>query len=291
MQKLTYVIRDTFLNIRRNPLLVIATVLAIFVSCFLAFVTLTGQAVVEENTSRWQNGVHVVVFLDDRVTTTAHKQLQESLESYSEVREVKYFSKEQAKEEFILLFQNQQELIDEVDFSILPSSLRVNLHDPSNYTLIIERLDGNPAVREIRASGEAIERLLMMTSTLAVAASSFSIVIAFAAFILIGNTIRLTTFAKREEIEIMKLVGASSLYIRLPFIFEALLEALIGSIIAVGLGFGLINYLSESFFADSIFIIQISDAYLLQLTLIIFVASIFFGLVSSYLGTRKLENE
>ena len=131
MQKLTYVIRDTFLNIRRNPLLVIATVLAIFVSCFLAFVTLTGQAVVEENTSRWQNGVHVVVFLDDRVTTTAHKQLQESLESYSEVREVKYFSKEQAKEEFILLFQNQQELIDEVDFSILPSSLRVNLHDPS----------------------------------------------------------------------------------------------------------------------------------------------------------------
>ena len=229
MQKLTYVIRDTFLNIRRNPLLVIATVLAIFVSCFLAFVTLTGQAVVEENTSRWQNGVHVVVFLDDRVTTTAHKQLQESLESYSEVREVKYFSKEQAKEEFILLFQNQQELIDEVDFSILPSSLRVNLHDPSNYTLIIERLDGNPAVREIRASGEAIERLLMMTSTLAVAASSFSIVIAFAAFILIGNTIRLTTFAKREEIEIMKLVGASSLYIRLPFIFEALLEALIGS--------------------------------------------------------------
>ena len=75
MQKLTYVIRDTFLNIRRNPLLVIATVLAIFVSCFLAFVTLTGQAVVEENTSRWQNGVHVVVFLDDRVTTVSYTHL------------------------------------------------------------------------------------------------------------------------------------------------------------------------------------------------------------------------
>ena len=138
-------------------MLSIATILSVLVSCFLAFVTLTGKAVVEENTSRWQNGVHVVVFLDDRVTTTAHQQLQESIKPYSEVREVNYFSKQQAEEEFRFLFQDQTELIEEVDFSILPSSLRVNLYDPSNYQLIIDRLQGNPAVREVRASGEAIQ--------------------------------------------------------------------------------------------------------------------------------------
>ena len=60
---------------------------------------------------RWQNGVHVVVFLDDRVTTTAHKQLQESLESYPEVRTVDYFSKPEAEEEFKTLFKDQPELL------------------------------------------------------------------------------------------------------------------------------------------------------------------------------------
>ena len=288
MQKLSYVFRDTLLNIRRNPLLSIATILSVLVSCFLAFVTLAGKAVVEENTSRWQNGIHVVVFLDDRVTTAAHQQLQESIGTYSEVREVNYFSKEQAEDEFRFLFQDQQELIEEVDFSILPSSLRVNLYDPSNYQLIIDRLEGNPAVREVRASGEAIQRLLDMTSTLIVAATSFAVVVGFAAFILIWNTIRLTSYSKREEIEIMKIIGASSLYIRFPFILEAVLESLIGAIVAVGLGVGLMNYLGDSTISESIFTIQISDSYLLELTLIIFFSSLFFGAIASLFGTRKL---
>ena len=288
MQKFSYVFRDTLLNIRRNPLLSVATILSVIVSCFLAFVTLSGKAVVEENTSRWQNGVHVVVFLDDRVTTTAHQQLQESIKSYNEVREVNYFSKQQAEEEFRFLFQDQTELIEEVDFSILPSSLRVNLHDPSNYQLIIDRLQGNPAVREVRASGEAIQRLLDMTSTLIIAASSFAVVVGFAAFILIWNTIRLTSYAKREEIEIMKIVGASSLYIRFPFILEAIMESLLGAVVAVGLGVGLMNYISDSSISESIFTIQISDSYLLELTLMIFFASLLFGVVASLFGTRKL---
>ena len=106
MNKLSYVIKNTFINMRRNPLLVIATMLAVLVSSFLVFTTLSGRAVVENNTSRWQNGVHVVIFLDDRVTTTAHKQLQDSLESYPEVRMVDYFSKSEATEEFKFLFKN-----------------------------------------------------------------------------------------------------------------------------------------------------------------------------------------
>ena len=159
MGKLSYVLKNTLLNIKRAPLLVFATIIAVLVSSFLVFTTLSARSIVQNNTLRWQSGVHVVVFLDDRVTTTAHKQLQESLESYPEVRIVDYFSKSEAKEEFQSLFKDQPELLAEVDFEILPSSLRINLNDPSDYTLIIERLEGNPAVKEIRSSGEAIERI------------------------------------------------------------------------------------------------------------------------------------
>ncbi len=291
MGKFSYVLKNTLLNMRRTPLLVFATIIAVLVSSFLVFTTLSARSIVENNTVRWQNGVHVVVFLDDRVTTTAHKQLQESLESYPEVRTVDYFSKQEAEEEFKVLFKDQPELLAEVDYEILPSSLRINLNDPSDYTLIIERLEGNPAVKEIRSSGEAIERLLSLTDTLVISASAFALLIGFAAFILIINTLRIAAFSKKKEIRIMRLVGASSTYIRLPFIFEAVIESLIGTSIAVGFGWAVIEYSKNSIVAESIFDITISDDYLIFLTLSLLMFSLVFGLFASFVGIRKALND
>ena len=291
MGKFSYVFKNTLLNMRRTPLLVFATIIAVLVSSFLVFTTLSARSIVENNTIRWQNGIHVVVFLDDRVTTTAHKQLETSLESYPEVRTVDYFSKPEAEEEFKNLFKDQPELLAEVDYEILPASLRVNLNDPSNYELIIERLDGNPAVKEIRTSGEAIERLLSLTDTLVISASAFALLIGFAAFILIINTLRLAAYSKKKEIRIMRLIGASSTYIRLPFIFEAVVESLIGTSIAVGFGWALIEYSKSSVVADSIFDITISDDYLIFLTLSLLMFSIIFGLFASFVGIRKALND
>ena len=276
---------------RRTPLLVFATIIAVLISSFLVFTTLSARSIVQNNTLRWQNGIHVVVFLDDRVTTTAHKQLQTSLESYPEVRTVDYFSKPEAEEEFKNLFRDQPELLAEVDYEILPASLRVNLNDPSNYELITERLEGNPAVKEIRSSGEAIERLLSLTDTLVISASAFALLIGFAAFILIINTLRLAAYSKKKEIKIMRLIGASSTYIRLPFIIEAVIESLIGTSIAVGFGWALIEYSKSSVVADSIFDITISDDYLIFLTVSLLMFSIIFGLFASFVGIRKALND
>jgi len=285
MGKFSYVLKNTLLNMRRSPLLVFATIIAVLVSSFLVFTTLSARSIVENNTLRWQNGIHVVVFLDDRVTTTAHKQLETSLEDYPEVRTD--FSKPEAEEEFKVLFKDQPELLAEVDYEILPASLRINLNDPSDYKLIIERLDGNPAVKEIRTSGEAIERLLSLTDTLVISASAFALLIGFAAFILIINTLRLAAYSKKKEIKIMRLIGASSTYIRLPFIFEAVIESLIGTSIAVGFGWALIEYVV----ADSIFDINISDDYLIFLTLSLLMFSLIFGLFASFVGIRKALND
>ena len=291
MGKFSYVLKNTLINMRRSPLLVFATIIAVLVSSFLVFTTLSARSIVENNTLRWQNGIHVVVFLDDRVTTTAHKQLETSLEDYPEVRTVDYFSKPEAEEEFKVLFKDQPELLAEVDYEILPASLRINLNDPSNYKLIIERLEGNPAVKEIRTSGEAIERLLSLTDTLVISASAFALLIGFAAFILIINTLRLAAYSKKKEIKIMRLIGASSTYIRLPFIFEAVIESLIGTSIAVGFGWALIEYSKSSVVADSIFDITISDDYLIFLTLSLLMFSLIFGLLASFVVIRKALND
>ena len=291
MNKFSYVIKNTFVNMKRSPLLVFATIIAILVSSFLVFTTLSARTIVENNTLRWQNGTHVVIFLDDRVTTTAHKQLQTSIENYPEVRTVEYFTKSEAADEFKLLFKDQPELLSQVNYEILPSSLRVNLNDPSDYEFIIERTQGNPAVKEIRTSGEAIDRLLGLTDTLVVTATAFAILIGFAAFILIINTMRLTAYSKLKEIKIMRLLGASATYIRLPFLIEAVIESLIGTSLAVGLGWGVIEYTKNSIISEGIFDINISDSYLINLTLLMILFSFVFGLVASFIGIRRALND
>jgi cell division transport system permease protein len=291
MNKFSYVIKNTFVNMKRSPLLVFATIIAILVSSFLVFTTLSARTIVENNTLRWQNGTHVVIFLDDRVTTTAHKQLQTSIENYPEVRTVEYFTKSEAANEFKLLFKDQPELLSQVNYEILPSSLRVNLNDPSDYEFIIERTQGNPAVKEIRTSGEAIDRLLGLTDTLVVTATAFAILIGFAAFILIINTMRLTAYSKLKEIKIMRLLGASATYIRLPFLIEAVIESLIGTSIAVGLGWGVIEYTKNSIISEGIFDINISDSYLINLTLLMILFSFVFGIVASFIGIRRALND
>ena len=113
----------------------------------------------------------------------------------------------------------------------------------------------------------------------------------FAAFILIINTLRLAAYAKKKEIKIMRLIGASSTYIRLPFIFEAVIESLIGTSIAVGFGWAVIEYSKNSVVAESIFDITISDDYLIFLTLSLLMFSLVFGLFASFVGIRKALND
>ena len=110
-------------------------------------------------------------------------------------------------------------------------------------------------------------------------------------FVLIINTLRLTAYAKRKEIKIMRTIGASATYIRLPFIFEAVFESLIGTSIAVGLGWGFIQYSKTSFIAESIFDIAISDSYLINLTLVLLLSTIIFGFFASFVGIRKVLND
>jgi Cell division protein len=173
----------------------------------------------------------------------------------------------------------------------LPSSLRINLNNPCDYTLIIDRLDGNPAVKEIRTCGEAIERLLSLMDTLVISACAFALLIGFDGFILIINTLRLAAYCKKKEIKIMRLLGASSTYIRLPFIFEAVIESSIGTSTALGFGWALIEYSKNSVVAESIFDINFCEDYLIFLTISLLMFSFVFGLFASFVGIRKALND
>ncbi len=236
MSRIAYLLRDAFQNMRRNILVVAGAILAIFISLALAFGALMLNEIVRVNTLLWQEGEHVVVFLkdiEDGISNADHQALQGQILSWEEVESVRYVDKAEAWEEFQTIFADSPSLLDISDQSIVPASLRIKLSEIERYRDIEFRLDGQPAVRKIVSPGEVIERLSDLNAVLNRLAVGLAVVQGSAAVVLIANTIRLAIYARREEVAVMRLVGASNWFIRVPFLLEGMLEGLVGAGLAV----------------------------------------------------------
>lgn len=235
MSRFTLLMREALINLRRNLLVVVGAVLAIFISLSLAFAALVLNELVRTNTLAWQHGVHIIAFLWDEgadgVPSGAHATLLTNVETFEEVERVFYCDKACAYLEY-----QEMGLADdqEIDPSVLPASIRIELNDIGLYRDVTLRLNGQgQIVREVNSFGEQIEQLDSLSQVLNLLFLGLALVLGTSAVVLIANTIRMAIYARRDEVSIMKLVGASNWYIRVPFILEGLIEGLIGAGLAV----------------------------------------------------------
>ena len=133
----------------------------------------------------------------------------------------------------------------------LPASLRIKLFDANQAEEVADRIEGAPGVDEVRFGGDIIKRLLQVNALLRTVTLAMSVILMIAAAGLIANTIRLAIYARRDEIGIMKLVGATNWFIRIPFMLEGLFAALVGAAVAVVVVLGgnwlLLSRLPEAF--------------------------------------------
>ncbi len=229
-----HLVGEALTGLRRNVLVVMAAVIAVFVSLFLAFGAVVLNEIVRVNTLQWEEGVEVLVFLRPDISMQTHEELLTEIQSWDEVGEVRYVSKAEAFQEFQQMFKNQPALVEEVDPAVLPSSFRIKLDDPDQYRSVADRLVGVPGVYRVKTAREAIDRLIGLTRILNTFTVALGVLLGAAAIVLISNTIRMAIYARREEVGIMKLVGASNWYIRIPFLLEGMIEGLVGAILAVG---------------------------------------------------------
>ena len=231
----TYLLGEAFTGLRRNVLVVFAAIIAVFVSLFLAFGAVVLNEIVRTSTIQWQEGVEILVFLRDDIGVQAQADLQNEVQGWEEVEAVRYVSKAEAYQEFQEMFAAQPALVDEVDPSVLPASFRITLEDPEQYAAVSDRLVGVPGVYKVKTAAESIDRLLGLTRILNTFTLGLGGLLGAAAIVLIANTIRMAIYARREEVGIMKLVGASNWFIRIPFLLEGMIEGLVGAMLAVGL--------------------------------------------------------
>jgi len=242
-----YFFGETFSGMRRNFLMfftAITTVaITLFVVGFFMIVIYDVQGILTSIKSQ----VEVAVYLKDNITDELRDYLEEEIKSWDEVAGVTFISKEQALE--IFKEENQgSEILKEIQGNPLPASFEVTLTSPEKVEQIALRFltkEGEfvEGVDEVIYGQNYVNKLFSITAITGSIAFIIIIMLLLAAVVLIFNTIRLSIHARRKEIEVMKLVGATNWFVRLPFLFEGFFEGFVGSIISVFLLYFTANYL------------------------------------------------
>ncbi len=231
--KVGYFVKEAATNLRRNKLMTMAAVLTAGVSLLLLGGVLTLGDFVKSIAGEIDDTVEVNVFLVDTVTPDQQNDIKGTLEELEVVEKVTYVSKEEAYEEFKELYKDQPALWENIDADVLPASYRVALTDPERVDVIRSKLDKNPAIEEIQDQQATVERLVSFTSLLRTFSVVMVVVLLGAAVLLISNATQLAIYARRREIEIMKLVGATNWFVRLPFMLEGVAAGVAGAAVAL----------------------------------------------------------
>jgi cell division transport system permease protein len=233
--RVNFVLSEVATGLRRNLTMTVAMILTTAISLGLMGTGLLIAGMITEMKNIYYDKVQVSIFLADGVTEEQRSAIEQELDASPEVASFLYESKEQAYERFQQQFAEQPELVENTPADALPESFRVELVNPERYPVIAEQFpDGEGGVDQVRDEGDFLDRLFSLLNGARNATIAIAVIQALAALLLISNTIQLAAFNRRNETNIMRLVGASRWYTQLPFILEAALAGLVGGLLAVG---------------------------------------------------------
>jgi cell division transport system permease protein len=230
--RLQYFLGETVQNLRRNFLMTIAAVSTVAISLLLLGGVQILGIVINNVAGNTEEKLGISVYLRDDIAPGELSALRDTIGGYPEVAEYEYITKDDAFEEFRRRYAGQPEFTESLPRDALPASLRIRLIDPGLTEEVASRIQGAPGVDDVRFGGEIVRRLLQVNSLLRTITFGMSLMLMIAAAALIANAIRLGIYARRDEIGIMKLVGATNWFIRIPFILEGIFAALAGAVIA-----------------------------------------------------------
>jgi cell division transport system permease protein len=239
LRALAYFVAEACTSFVRSPLVSALSVGTIAVSLFVLGAFLTVAAHLDQAVARWSRRVQVTFYLRAEATEAERQDLEARLRAEAGVGEVEYVSRAAATERFRALFPELASLPAELGESPFPASVEATLR-PDRRTLaeverLVESLRGAPGVEEVQYDRRWIERLAAVVRLVRGVALVLGGVLAVAGVFTISNVIRLALYARQDEIDIMRLVGATRPYLRGPFLVEGVLQGALGGGLALGL--------------------------------------------------------
>lgn len=222
--------RELSYSLRRSFSLFVGTLLTILISMTVLGAGLVLSAAVETATDRWKDGVEFIVFLNPDASEAERSSVTNKLNSSPEIDRFTFVDKEAAFVEFQSMFRDSDQIRESVAIADMPPSFRIVPESPESD--VVETLaDGfrdDPGVFEVVAAVDTIKDIETGSTRINRIFLIVGMALLVSALLLVYNTIRTTIFARRREVEVMRLVGASNWYIRVPFMIEGTLQGLLG---------------------------------------------------------------
>jgi cell division transport system permease protein len=236
---LDYVARETGSNLWRNRLMTVAAVLTVAVSLSLVGAALLLKQGAAKAELDWQRGNEVVVWMQPSAAPTEIKAVGTQLKSLPYV--VQPCAYWDHARDFAEAQRYDGSIISEAQIkpAQVPTSWRCTPTQPQDAQLVIRRFSGQPGVRNVSAPLQYLHTEQQVINILQIVFLSVALVLLVSAAVLILNTIRMAIFARRREVSVMKLVGATNWFIRVPFMSEGLVQGLLGSALAAAIVYGL----------------------------------------------------
>lgn len=286
---LGYFWKETFYSLFRNKFMAVASVLTVTLSMFILGVFLCAVLNINHMATYLENQVEMTVYLKDGLNTDQVMAVGKKLKSLPDLKEIKFTNKDQAMAEFKQRLGDQQGILDAINGNPLPSSYSTSFSTPASLKNAVNIVTKYQEVDSVQYGQDIIEQLYKVAQVIRIGGIILIVFLAGAELFIISNTIRLTVFARRREIQIMKYVGATNGFIRWPFIFEGMIIGFLGSgIAAFILWEGYKVVLMEMTQAGLVFIPMIALwPFIGYITVMLLAAGIIIGILGSTISLRK----
>ena len=236
LRAITYFVSEALTSLWRSRLVNAVSIGTIAVSLFVLGAFLTVASALSGLVTRWTETVQVIVYLEDATPERVLKSLEARLREDPAVASLQYVSREEALARFRGMFRDLSSLPEDLGENPFPASLEVNLRPERQSAVEVERLakglTGAPGVREIQYDLLWIERLSTGVRLVRVVGAFLGGILVLAAVFTISNVIRLTIYAREDELDIMRLVGATRAYVKGPFVAEGVIQGGLGGLAA-----------------------------------------------------------
>jgi len=297
MSSLAYFIKQAFQGFTRNLSTTLGSIITIFLSLFIIGLFLVGAIVIDNIVKSVESEVSITAYVSDDAKQTDINAMEDYIKGLDGVANVSFTTKEQALEDFRNMSSNA-EIVDELGGNPLPASINIELSDPQMVQSVADQIETSDLFKKIadednpadslKYGQRTVERLFSVTNYVRYIGIALIVLLVFISLVFINNTIRLAIMARRKEIAIMRLVGASNGFIRGPFLMEGALHAVIGALLAAGC-LELLRHLALPRLQASLAFLPIGidgNTFLL-IYLILLAAGLVIGLIGSAFAMRR----